>query len=157
MEVALSGTAGPPAGGIGEHVMAASGQYRDPCHGTELSLVASDTRPAYVEFEQSFPLAAWLALCLLCAATTLGRRQPAALLWLLAGGGAGLYLCGMDVLYDLEHGIWGQGARAGRWNWPSMPSPSRAVWGCSAGLGAAARRCRTANRRGAAAGTPPSG
>ncbi len=38
MEVALSGTAGPPAGGIGEHVMAASGQYRDPCHGTELSL-----------------------------------------------------------------------------------------------------------------------
>ncbi len=137
--------------------MAASGQYRDPCHGTELSLVASDTRPAYVEFEQSFPLAAWLALCLLCAATTLGRRQPAALLWLLAGGGAGLYLCGMDVLYDLEHGIWGQGARAGRWNWPSMPSPSRAVWGCSAGLGAAARRCRTANRRGAAAGTPPSG
>ena len=74
-------------------------------------LVASDTRPAYVEFEQAFPLAdAWLALYLRGAVAALARRQPAALLWLLAGGGAGLYLCGMDVLYDLEHGIWGQGA-----------------------------------------------
>jgi len=29
---------------------------------------------------------------------------------LLAGGGAGLYLFGMDVLYDLQHGVWGKGA-----------------------------------------------
>ena len=36
--------------------------------------------------------------------------RRAALFWLLAGGGAGLYLFGMDVLYDLEHGIWGKGA-----------------------------------------------
>ncbi len=78
---------------------------------TARPLVASDTRPAYIEFEQAFPLAdAWLALCLRGAVAALARRQPAALLWLLAGGGAGLYLCGMDVLYDLEHGIWGQGA-----------------------------------------------
>jgi len=78
---------------------------------TARPLVASETRPAYVEFEQAFPLAdAWLALCLLGAGAALARRQPAALLWLLAGGGAGLYLCGMDVLYDLEHGIWGLGA-----------------------------------------------
>ena len=32
-----------------------------------------------------------------------------ALFWLLAGGGAGLYLFGMDVLYDLQHGVWGKG------------------------------------------------
>jgi hypothetical protein len=30
--------------------------------------------------------------------------------WLLAGGGAGIYLFRMDVLCDLEHGIWGDGA-----------------------------------------------
>ena len=78
---------------------------------TARPLVASETRPAYVEFEQAFPLAdAWLALCLLGAGAAPARRWPAALLWLLAGGGAGLYLCGMDVLYDLEHGIWGLGA-----------------------------------------------
>jgi hypothetical protein len=28
----------------------------------------------------------------------------------LAGGGAGLYLFGMDELYDLEHGVRGKGA-----------------------------------------------
>jgi hypothetical protein len=33
-----------------------------------------------------------------------------ALFWLLAGGGAGLYLFAMDVLYDLQHGIWGMGS-----------------------------------------------
>jgi len=25
-------------------------------------------------------------------------------------GAAGLYLFGMDVLYDLQHGVWGKGA-----------------------------------------------
>ena len=34
-----------------------------------------------------------------------------ALFWLLAGGGAGLYLFGMDVLYDLQHGVWGKGGK----------------------------------------------
>ena len=28
----------------------------------------------------------------------------------MAGAGAGLYLFCMDVLYDLEHGVWGRGA-----------------------------------------------
>jgi hypothetical protein len=36
--------------------------------------------------------------------------RRAALFWLLAGGGAGLYLCAMDVLYDVQHGVWGKGA-----------------------------------------------
>ena len=35
--------------------------------------------------------------------------RRAALFWLLAGGGAGLYLFAMDVLYDLQHGVWGKG------------------------------------------------
>ena len=74
------------------------------------SLVASESRPAYVEFENAFPLAdAWLVVALVGSAHALWRRRPAALGWLLAGGGAGLYLFCMDVLYDLEHGIWGKG------------------------------------------------
>lgn len=71
------------------------------------SLVASNTRPAYYEFENAFPVAdAWLALCCLGAIVGLRRRSPIAMLWLLMAAGAGFYLFGMDVLYDLEHGIW---------------------------------------------------
>ena len=73
--------------------------------------MASDTRAAYVEFENAFPLAdAWLGLACLAALVALVRRSPTALLWLVAAGGAGLYLFGMDVLYDLQHGIYGKGA-----------------------------------------------
>ncbi|HUY65086.1 MAG TPA: hypothetical protein VMV14_11305 [Acidimicrobiales bacterium] len=75
------------------------------------SLVASETSPAYYQFENAFPLAdGWLVLAVLGAAWSLHRRRPAAIGWLLAGGGAGLYLFCMDVLYDLEHGIWAKGA-----------------------------------------------
>ncbi len=74
------------------------------------SLVASETTVPYVQFEDAFPMAdAWLALCLVAGAFCLVARRRAALLWLLAGGGAGLYLLGMDVLYDLQHGVWGKG------------------------------------------------
>jgi hypothetical protein len=71
------------------------------------SLVASNARSAYYEFENAFPLAdAWLAACCVGALVTLRRRSPLALMWLLLAAGAGVYLFGMDVLYDLEHGIW---------------------------------------------------
>jgi hypothetical protein len=71
------------------------------------SLVASNTRPAYYEFENAFPLAdGWLAICCLGALLTLRARSGLALLWLLMAAGAAVYLFGMDVLYDLEHGIW---------------------------------------------------
>jgi len=74
------------------------------------SLVASETGLSYTQFEDAFPLAdAWLALCLVAASFCLLTARRAALFWLLAGGGAGLYLFAMDVLYDLQHGIWGKG------------------------------------------------
>lgn len=74
------------------------------------SLVASESRSAYYEFENAFPLAdGWLVLALLGSAWSLWRRRAGALGWLLAGAGAGFYLFCMDVLYDLEHGIWGKG------------------------------------------------
>ena len=71
------------------------------------SLVASNTRSAYYEFENAFPLAdGWLALCCVGAILSLRRASPVALMWLILAAGAGMYLFGMDVLYDLEHGIW---------------------------------------------------
>jgi hypothetical protein len=78
---------------------------------TDRSLLASSTRQPYREFEDAFPLAdGWLTLCLLLAATTLLRRRVSAPYWLLAAGAGGLYLFGMDVLYDLQHDIWPSGA-----------------------------------------------
>jgi hypothetical protein len=69
--------------------------------------VASETRAGYVEFENSFPLAdTWLLACLLAATATLLARRPSSLFWLLAGGGAGVYLLCVDSLYDVENGIW---------------------------------------------------
>jgi hypothetical protein len=71
------------------------------------SLLASDTRPAYYEFKAAFALAdAWLAFCLVAAARALRTRRATALLWLLAAGGAGGFLLGIDVLYNLQHGVW---------------------------------------------------
>jgi hypothetical protein len=70
-------------------------------------LLASDTRPAYYEFEAAFALAdIWLAFCLVAAARALAGRRATALLWLLAAGGAGGFLLAMDVLYNLQHGVW---------------------------------------------------
>ncbi|MDP9101672.1 MAG: hypothetical protein M3N21_05945 [Actinomycetota bacterium] len=75
------------------------------------SWVATGTGSAYVEFENAFLLAdTWLALSCLLAWRSLRLRRPAALLWLLVAGGAGLYLLAMDVLYDLQHGIYTRGS-----------------------------------------------
>ncbi|MFN2540363.1 MAG: hypothetical protein ABR549_19715 [Mycobacteriales bacterium] len=78
---------------------------------TARELVRSDDTQAYYDFENAFPAAdAWLGACVLLAVRAVRRGRPAALLWLLTGGGAGIYLFCMDVLYDLEHGTYGSGA-----------------------------------------------
>jgi hypothetical protein len=75
------------------------------------SLLASETDPAYYQFENAFPLAdGWWVLALVFGAWTLVKRSPTAMASLLVAGGAGLYLFCMDVLYDAEHGIWTRGA-----------------------------------------------
>jgi hypothetical protein len=76
------------------------------------SLLASDTRPAYYEFQGAFVLAdAWLAVCLVAGARALAARRASALLWLLVAGGAGGFLLAIDVLYNLQHGVWFAGQR----------------------------------------------
>jgi hypothetical protein len=70
-------------------------------------VIESESTQAYYDFENAFPLAdAWLTVCLIGAVVTLRRRSPAALFFLLAGGGAGIYLFCMDALYDIENNIW---------------------------------------------------
>lgn len=77
---------------------------------TDRGAVAASRSSQYVAFEGSFPLAdAWLLAALVLAGIHLHRRQPSALLWVLVVGGAGLYLCAMDVLYDLQHAIYSRG------------------------------------------------
>jgi hypothetical protein len=71
------------------------------------TLLAADTRPAYFEFESAFFLAdVWLAICLVAGARALTARRSSALLWLLAAAGAGGFLVAVDVLYNLQHGVW---------------------------------------------------
>ncbi|HEY3529507.1 MAG TPA: hypothetical protein VGK78_10175 [Nocardioides sp.] len=77
---------------------------------TQRDWIASEHTQAYDDFENAFPLAdLWLGLACLLALVMLVRRHPTALMWLLATGAAGLYLGCMDLLYDLEHGIFGKG------------------------------------------------
>jgi hypothetical protein len=77
---------------------------------TDRDILASSHRSAYYEFENAFPLAdLWLGIACLGALVTLTRRTPMALFWILCAGSAGMYLFGMDFLYDLEHGIFTSG------------------------------------------------
>jgi hypothetical protein len=72
--------------------------------------LASEHTQVYYEFENAFPLAdAWLGLACLLALVSLRRGQSAAQFWLICAGAAGLYLFGMDFLYDVQHGIFTAG------------------------------------------------
>jgi len=78
---------------------------------TDRDVLASEHRAAYYEFENAFPLAdLWLGAVCLLALLALRARHPSAGFWLVAAGSSGMYLFGMDLLYDLEHGIFTSGA-----------------------------------------------
>lgn len=67
--------------------------------------VRSSDDPAYVAFENAFPLAdGYLALCLAAGARALRRQRPSAVAWGIAAGSAMVYLAAMDTLYNLENG-----------------------------------------------------
>jgi len=69
--------------------------------------LASAHSETYYAYENSFPLAdAWLTWCLAAAAFALWKRRQNAMLWLLLGGSSAIYLGGMDILFDLENGIY---------------------------------------------------
>jgi hypothetical protein len=78
---------------------------------TQRDWIESEQREAYYEFENAFPLAdLWLGVACVLALVTLRRRDQSALFWLLCAGSAALYLFFMDLLYDLENGIFTKGA-----------------------------------------------
>lgn len=77
---------------------------------TDRDVLASEHTQAYYDFEDAFPLAdLWLDVVCVSALVTLVRRSPSAFFWLIAAGSSGMYLFGMDLLYDLEHGIFVSG------------------------------------------------
>lgn len=61
--------------------------------------------PIYLAFERAFPLAdGYMAFCFVVSALLLLRGRLAAVPWGIAAGSAMIYLGGMDVLFNLEHG-----------------------------------------------------
>ncbi len=75
--------------------------------GVDRRWLATADTPAYYTFENAFPIAdAWMAVTGALGAVALQRRRASALLWMLLSGSAALYLAGMDVLFDLENGIY---------------------------------------------------
>ena len=82
--------------------------------GVDRSWLATADTPAYYTFENAFPIAdGWMAVTGALGAFALQRRRASALLWMLLAGSAALYLAGMDVLFDLENGIYRASASPG--------------------------------------------
>jgi hypothetical protein len=71
-----------------------------------LSVLPGDA--AHKRFEDAF-LAAdlWMAFAAAVAALRLLTDATRASAWLYMAGSAGLYLAGMDILYDVQNGIYG--------------------------------------------------
>jgi hypothetical protein len=75
--------------------------------GIDRSWLATADTPTYYTFENAFPLAdGWMAVTAALGAIALQRRRQSALLWMLCAGSASLYLSGMDILFDLQNGIY---------------------------------------------------
>jgi len=69
--------------------------------------VHSTAEECYLVFERAFPLAdAWLATLCVVAAEGLRRQREWAVLAGVAAGSALVYLGGMDILYNLENGMY---------------------------------------------------
>jgi len=71
------------------------------------SLIANQTTATYYAFENAFPLAdAWMALTSLAGAIALYVRHPWAFLWTLLASSSSIYLGLMDVLFNIENGVY---------------------------------------------------
>jgi len=73
------------------------------------SEVQSSQDTVYLGFERAFPAAdAWLGIASVVCAEGLRRRRAWAVFYGIAAGSAFVYLGLMDLLYDLEHGMYVQ-------------------------------------------------
>lgn len=75
--------------------------------GIDREILASAHTDSYYAFENSFPVAdLWMVGCGAAAIAALLRRRASALLWIIAAGAISIYLGLLDVLFDLENGIY---------------------------------------------------
>ncbi|HEX5099757.1 MAG TPA: hypothetical protein VFV94_09675 [Polyangiaceae bacterium] len=75
--------------------------------GIDRELLASAHTESYYAFENAFPLAdAWTVLAGIAAAVTLVKRRASTLIWSTAAGSTSIFLGLVDVLFDLENGIY---------------------------------------------------
>ena len=75
--------------------------------GIDRDILASAHSDSYYAFENSFPVAdLWMAFAGAAASVALIRRRASALVWLIAAGATSIYLGLLDVLFDLENGIY---------------------------------------------------
>jgi len=75
--------------------------------GVDRELLASAHTESYYAFENAFPLAdAWTVVAGILAAVTLVKRQASTLIWSTAAGSTSIFLGLLDVLFDLENGIY---------------------------------------------------
>jgi hypothetical protein len=75
--------------------------------GVDRDILAAAHTEAYYAFENAFPLAdVWMILTGLFAAVSLVRRRASSQLWCIASGAVSIYLGLLDVLFDLENGIY---------------------------------------------------
>ncbi len=75
--------------------------------GVDRELLASAHTASYYAFENSFPLAdVWMIATGVAATLALARRRASAFLWCVAAGTNSVYLGLLDVLFDLENGIY---------------------------------------------------
>jgi hypothetical protein len=79
--------------------------YLVPGGEAMLSVLPDD--PAHKRFEDAFLIAdAWMAFAAVIAALRLLSGAPGASAWLYMAGSAAIYLAGMDILYDVQNGIY---------------------------------------------------
>ena len=100
----------PPAGGVVVALLGlttlGTAAYWLTFFGAGKALHISETS-AYLAFERSFPAAdAWMAGTAAAAAVGLARRRAWAPLYGIAAGSALVFLGLMDVLFDLENGLY---------------------------------------------------
>ncbi len=66
--------------------------------------VRTSSDPAYIEFENAFPLAdGYMAVCFLATAHLLHDQREEAVPVGIAAGSAMTYLAAMDILYNIQH------------------------------------------------------
>jgi hypothetical protein len=75
--------------------------------GIDREILASAHTSEYYAFENAFPVAdGWMVVTGIVAAIALVRRWLSAALWCFAAGTCSVYLGLLDVLFDLQNGIY---------------------------------------------------